>query len=57
RLKVIFDYVDVSVHDARIGEGTLYKVRVSKSKTLNKAGVIEKKLEAMGFDKAFIVSL
>ncbi|MBW2118354.1 MAG: SPOR domain-containing protein, partial [Deltaproteobacteria bacterium] len=38
RLKVIFDYVDVSVHDARIGEGTLYKVRVSKSKTLNKAG-------------------
>lgn len=57
RLKVIFDYVDVSVHDARGGEGTLYKVRVSKSKTLNKAGEIEKKLEAMGFDKAFIVSL
>ncbi|MCD6297361.1 MAG: septal ring lytic transglycosylase RlpA family protein, partial [Deltaproteobacteria bacterium] len=57
RLKVIFDYVDVSVHDARLGEGTLYKVRVSKSKTLNKAGEIEKKLEAMGFDKAFIVSL
>ena len=57
RLKVIFDYVDVSVHDARLGEVTLYKVRVSKSKTLNKAGEIEKKLEAMGFDKAFIVSL
>ena len=57
RLKVIFDYVDVSVHDARDGPGTLYKVRVSKSKTLTKAGEIERKLEAMGFDKAFIVSL
>jgi rare lipoprotein A len=57
RLKVIFDYVDVSVHDARDSEGTLYKVRVSKSKTLTKAGEIEKRLEAMGFDKAFIVSL
>ena len=57
RLKVIFDYVDVSIHDARGGEGTLYKVRVSKSKTLSKAGEIEKKLEAMGFDNAFIVSL
>jgi rare lipoprotein A len=57
RLKVIFDYVDVSVHDARDSEGTLYKVRVSKSKTLTRAGEIEKKLEAMGFDKAFIVSL
>ena len=56
RLKVIFDYVDVSVHDDT-GEGTLYKVRVSKSKTLTKAGKIEKRLEAMGFDKAFIVSL
>jgi rare lipoprotein A len=57
RLKVIFDYVDVSVHDARGGQGILYKVRVSKSKTLNKAGEIERKLEAMGFDKAFVVSL
>jgi rare lipoprotein A len=56
RLKVIFDYVDVSVHDDR-GEGTLYKVRVSKSKTLTRAGEIEKRLEALGFDKAFIVSL
>ena len=57
RLKVIFDYVDVSVYDAKGGQGTLYKVRVSKSKTLTKAGEIEKKLEAMGFDEAFIVSL
>jgi len=40
RLKVIFDYVDVSVHDAMGGQGTLYKVRVSKSNTLTKAGEI-----------------
>jgi rare lipoprotein A len=56
RLKVIFDYVDVSIHDTRT-EGRLYKVRVSKSKTLIKAGEIEKRLEAMGFEEAFIVSL
>jgi rare lipoprotein A len=57
RLKVIFDYVDVSVREAGGDEGTLYKVRVSKSKTLSGAGEIKKKLEAMGFDEAFIVSL
>jgi rare lipoprotein A len=56
RLKVIFDYVEVAVHEGD-EEGTIYKVRVSKSKTLNKAGQIEKRLERMGFEQAFIVSL
>ena len=56
RLKVIFNYVDVEVHNAR-KLGTIYRVRVSKSKTLTKAGEIEKRLEEMGFKEAFVVSL
>jgi len=56
RLKVIFDYVDVEVCDDKY-KGPVYRVRVSKSKTLTKAGKIEKKLESMGFEEAFIVSL
>jgi hypothetical protein len=38
-------------------KGMLYRVQVSKSKTLNQAGEIEKRLEGMGFEEAFIVSL
>ncbi len=56
RLKVIFDYVHIAVdmdHDKK----TLYKVQVSRSKTLTQAGKIEKKLEEMGFTKAFIVRI
>jgi rare lipoprotein A len=56
RLKVIFDYVDVSISDDR-NKGPLYRVRVSKSGTLTKAAEIEKKLEDMGFGEAFIVRL
>ena len=56
RLKVIFDYVDVNTYDDKDGK-TLHRVRVSKSKTLRDADKIEKKLEGMGFDGAFIVSL
>jgi len=56
RLKVIFNYVDVEVHNGR-KLGTIYRVRVSKSKTLTKAGEIEKRLEEMGFKEAFVVSL
>lgn len=56
RLKVIFNYVEVTVYDDKRGE-TLHRVRVSKSKTLNEADKVEKKLEDMGFEGAFIVSL
>ena len=56
RLKVLFDYVDIQAHDDK-DEGTIYRVHVSKSKTLIKAGENEKRLESMGFDGAFIVRL
>jgi rare lipoprotein A len=56
RLKVIFSYVDTTTYDDK-DKGMLYRVRVSKSKTLNQAGEIEKRLEGMGFEEAFIVSL
>ena len=55
RLKVIFDYVDVTVYDE--GRGPIHRVRVSKSDTLTKAGEVERKLENMGFEEAFVVSL
>jgi rare lipoprotein A len=56
RLKVIFSYVDTMAYDDK-DKGMLYRVQVSKSKTLNQAGEIEKRLEGMGFEEAFIVSL
>ena len=56
RLKIIFDYVEVSVYDDK-DRGRLHRVRVSKSKTLTKAGEVERMLEEMGFKGAFIVSL
>ena len=56
RLKVIFDYVDVTVYDDK-GRGPIHRVRVSKSDTLTKAGEVERKLENMGFEEAFVVSL
>jgi rare lipoprotein A len=56
RLKVIFSYVDTMEYDDK-DKGMLYRVRVSKSKTLTQAGEIEKRLEGMGFEEAFIVSL
>ncbi|MFH0845290.1 MAG: septal ring lytic transglycosylase RlpA family protein [Pseudomonadota bacterium] len=56
RLKVIFDYVTVQTHiDEK--KRTLYRVQASKSKTLSQAGAMEKRLEEMGFEEAFIVRL
>ncbi len=56
RLKVLFDYVDVEAGDDQVN-GRVYRVRVSKSKDLVEAGKIENKLESIGFETAFIVSL
>ncbi len=56
RLKVIFDYVETTVYDDK-DKGTIFRVWVSKSTTLTKAAEIEKRLENMGFEEAFIVSL
>ena len=56
RLKVLFNYVHIAV-DMDQDKKTLYKVQVSRSKTLTQAGEIEKKLEEMGFTEAFIVRI
>jgi len=56
QLKVIFDYVQVAVYVDEERK-TLYRVHVSKSRNLRRAGEIEKRLEDMGFTKAFIVGL
>lgn len=56
RLKVLFHYVHITV--LKTPEGIpLYRLRVSRSTTLKQAGEIEKKLEDMGLEEAFIVSL
>ena len=56
RLKVIFDYVHIAVYLDK-DKKTVYKVQVSRSKTLTQAGKIEKRLEDMGFKQAFIVRI
>lgn len=56
RLKVIFDYVHIAVYVDK-DRKTLYKVHVSRTKTLTQAGEIEKRLENMGFTEAFIVRI
>ena len=56
RLNVVFDYVEVEMFED-INKGSVYRVRASKSETLTKAGEMEAKLESMGFEGAFIVSL
>ena len=56
KLKVVYEYVDIEVVDDKY-KGIIYRLRVSKSNSLTKAEKIEKELEAMGFDEAFIVSL
>lgn len=56
RLKVLFDFVEISIH--RDGDvGTMYRVRVSRSDTLEEAALVEQRLEEMGFDQAFVVSI
>jgi rare lipoprotein A len=56
RLRVLFDFVEVSIHnDGALG--TLYRVRVSKSDTLEEAARVERRLEGMGFGGAFVISI
>ena len=56
RLRVLFDYVQVSVYVDE-NKRTLHRVRVSKTNTLYQAGEMERKLEDMGFRGAFIVRI
>jgi len=56
RLKVIFSYVTIKRHVDE-NRKALYRVHVSKSKTLTQAGTVEKRLEDMGFTGAFIVRI
>ena len=55
RLKVIFECVEVSSLEKE--DGGLFRVRVTKSRSLTEARKIEKRLEEMGFREAFVVSL
>lgn len=56
RLKILYDYVKVDLFVDAEGK-TLYRVRVSKSKTLDQATLIENRLEDMGLKGAFIVRI
>jgi peptidoglycan lytic transglycosylase len=56
RLRVMYDYVRIEVYEPPGGK-TLYRLRVGRSTTLKKAAEIEKKLESLGFEEAFVVSL
>jgi rare lipoprotein A len=56
RLKVIFEYVNI-IEYINENKVTLYRLHVSKTTTLTKAGEMEKRLEDMGFTEAFIVRL
>ena len=56
RLRVIFDYVNIIKHVDK-NNNTIFRLHVSKSDTLAKAGEIEKRLEDMGFTEAFIVRM
>ncbi|MBN1830548.1 MAG: septal ring lytic transglycosylase RlpA family protein [Deltaproteobacteria bacterium] len=56
RLGRIFDYIHVAVQRVN-GDNALYKVHVSKSETLSKAGRVEKRLQEMGFTEAFVVRI
>jgi len=56
RLKVLFDYINIERYVDKDNRA-LFRVHVSKSKTLSQAGKIEKRLEDMGFTEAFIVRI
>jgi rare lipoprotein A len=56
RLGPIFGDAEVSVYMDK-DRGPLYRVRVSKSRSLTQASQVERRLEAMGFAEAFIVAL
>ncbi|MFC1580120.1 septal ring lytic transglycosylase RlpA family protein [Thermodesulfobacteriota bacterium] len=51
-----FEYVRVSVYVDE-NKRTLHRVHVSKTNTLSSAGEMEKRLEDMGFRRAFIVRM
>jgi hypothetical protein len=56
RLGRFFDYIHVAVQRSN-GYEALYKVHVSKSETLSKAGKVEKRLQEMGYAEAFVVRI
>jgi rare lipoprotein A len=56
RLRVIFDYVNIMEYLDEDNQ-KFFRLHVSKSTTLVKAGEIEKRLEDMGFTDAFILRL
>jgi rare lipoprotein A len=56
RLRTYYDNVDVQFYNERYS-GPLYRVRVSKSKTLTEAKRIEEELKGKGFNEAFIIGL
>jgi rare lipoprotein A len=56
QLKVIFDYVKI-IPFVDQKRGLLYRVHVSKSKTLTQAGKFKKKLEDIGYKGAFVFRL
>jgi len=56
RLRPVFGDAEVAVYMDK-DRGALYRVRVSKSRSLTQASQVEEKLEAMGFAEAFIVAL
>jgi rare lipoprotein A len=56
RLMPHFGDAEVSAYVDK-DRGTLYRVRVSKARSLTQASRIEQKLEAMGFAEAFIIAL
>lgn len=56
RLRVFFDKVDIEV-SADPAAGTLYRVHVSQADSLFEARTIERRLESLGFEEAFITAL
>ncbi len=56
RLRPLFHYVEIVPTWHKEG-GHLYRVRVSRSKTLEEASEVERRLKRMGFEEAFIVNL
>ncbi|WP_051184529.1 septal ring lytic transglycosylase RlpA family protein [Desulfatiglans anilini] len=56
RLRAWFDKVDIDV-SAHPEAGTLYRVRVSQAQSLFEAQAIERRLESLGFEEAFVTAL
>ena len=56
RLRVLFKYVRVTIH-VDDNSRPIHRVHASKSNTMSQAEKIEKRLEAMGFNAAFIVRI